>query len=81
MELVINRAPTFKEKIYVKTFPLGSRRYFASREFEVFDERGNEIAYAYGLYFLIDTEKRKPVKIPENIMTCYGEDFKPDMVP
>ncbi|AMP21086.1 hypothetical protein AZF37_07820 [endosymbiont 'TC1' of Trimyema compressum] len=58
MELVIKTAPTFKEIIYVKTYPIGSRRYFASRKFEVYDESGKEIAYAYGLYFLIDTKKK-----------------------
>ena len=80
MELVIKKAPTFQEKIYVKTFPIGSKRYFASRKFEVFDESGEEIAYAYGLYFLIETEKRKPVKIPADIMEYYGEGFETDMI-
>lgn len=80
MELVIKRAPTFKEKISVRTYALGSRRYYASRKFEVFDENGNEIAYAYGLYFLIDIEKRKPAKIPDTLMKCYGESFASDVV-
>ena len=35
MELVIKTAPTFKEIIYVKTYPIGSIHYFASRKFEV----------------------------------------------
>ena len=49
-------------------------------KFEVYDESGKEIAYAYGLYFLIDTKKRKPVKIPAEIIKFYGEGFETDMI-
>lgn len=65
------RKPKSFEKIKVKTWASGFRNINAFREFEIY--AGNEkILEASSIFLLIDLEKRKASRIPEDIANAYG---------
>lgn len=72
MSLTLNRIPKYLDTIKITTYSVGTKKYFASRYFEIHDEEGNEIGMVKGLYCLIDTNTRKPLPIPEGLMERYG---------
>lgn len=72
MKLEIKRLPKFMETITINTYSAGCKKYFASRHFEIYDEKGEQIAFAQGLYCLLHTETRRPVPIPDDHIEAYG---------
>jgi medium-chain acyl-[acyl-carrier-protein] hydrolase len=64
--------PRYGEKIVIKTMPYGFRRFYAYRIFEVFNESGELIAEASSIWFLLDIQKKKPVRIESNMYEVYG---------
>lgn len=66
----INRKPIVNEKVIVSTWASGFKNLYAFREFEM---KSNDeiISKASVVFILIDFKKRKPIKIPEDIMDYY----------
>ncbi|WPC41890.1 acyl-[acyl-carrier-protein] thioesterase [Clostridium sp. JS66] len=76
----IYRYPLYREKVKVKTIPESFRKFYAYRSFQVFDSRGNVIADANSIWFLINTERRKAMTVTEDMYEAFGltkEDNKP----
>ena len=48
------------------------RKFYAYRKYEIFNEEGETIVSANSLWFLIDSEKRRPCKINEHISKQFG---------
>jgi len=71
-DINIIRYPVYGEKVKVKTIPYSFRKFYAYRKFEVMDNLGNVIITANSLWFLIDTLKRKALKIPEDMYNIFG---------
>lgn len=71
MENKINRYPRSHEKIKIKTWASGFKNINAFREFEVYCQ-GEKVIEASAIFLLIDVEKRKPIKIPEDLAEIYG---------
>ncbi|MBC5628635.1 acyl-[acyl-carrier-protein] thioesterase [Clostridium sp. NSJ-6] len=71
-DIKINRYPKYGEKIRVATNALGFKRFYASRLYEIFDEEGNKIVEAIGVFLLIDINKRRAVRIPLEQYEFYG---------
>ncbi|MGE5328542.1 MAG: acyl-[acyl-carrier-protein] thioesterase [Deltaproteobacteria bacterium] len=67
----IERYPSLGEKIIVNTWPSKFERCFATREFVVKDENENEIIKAASLWIFLDTVRRKPLRIPEEVSNAY----------
>ena len=57
------RYPKLNEKIRIRTWPKSLRKFYASRQFDIIDSEGNTICTADSLWFLIDSNKRRPTKI------------------
>ncbi len=72
----IKRYPSFREKIRVRTTPRSFRKFYANRSFELIDSQGNTIAVANSIWFLISVEKRKAMRITEDMYKAYGMDKK-----
>lgn len=70
----IEKAPVFNEKITVETWPVCFDKYFAYRHFKIVDEKGNVIVRAASKWILLDVNKRRAVKIIDDIKNCYGID-------
>ena len=70
-KIKIERYPRSHEEIKIKTWASGFKNINAFREFEVYCQ-GEKILEASAIFLLIDIEKRKPIKIPEEIAEFYG---------
>lgn len=71
-DITILRYPSYGEKIKVKTIPYSFRKFYAYRKFEVVDNSGELIITANSLWFLIDTSKRKAIRIPDEMYNAFG---------
>ncbi|HEY8362103.1 MAG TPA: acyl-ACP thioesterase domain-containing protein [Tissierellaceae bacterium] len=70
-KVYINKYPTAEEKITIETWTSNIDRFYAEREFLVFDEKDEAIIKASIIWIFVDISKRKPIKIPEEIQSAY----------
>lgn len=70
----VDKFPVFGEKIRVKTWPDGVYKFYAFRKFEVTDVSNNKMITADSTWLLLDTEKKRPMKVPEQLFQAYGMD-------
>ncbi|AZV58900.1 acyl-ACP thioesterase domain-containing protein [Clostridium sp. AWRP] len=71
-DIHINRHPNYGEKIAVQTKAYSFRKFYGYRTFKVLDDKGNVIASANSIWLLIDKEKRKVIRITEDMYKMYG---------
>lgn len=71
-DITMKRYPCYGETVRVKTTPYAVRKFYASRMYQIFDEKGEEIGNAKSLWFMIDINKRRPIRISEYICNKYG---------
>lgn len=71
-DIDIGRYPVYGERIKVRTEPYSFRKFYAYRKFEIEDGDGNIIVSAKTVWFLIDTSRRKPLKVTENMYDAFG---------
>jgi len=71
-DIKIKRYPAMGEKIIVNTWPSKFERCFATREFIVTDKNENKIIKATSTWIFLDTKRRKPVRITEEIGNSYA---------
>lgn len=71
-DIKFKRYPKYGEKIKVVTIPAAFRKFYASRLYEIYDSEGEKIVEAEGIFLLIDINKRKAVRIPEDQYSVYG---------
>lgn len=67
--LRINRLPMIGEKLTVMTYPAGFEKFFTYRDYKVFDEKDELIAWSSSTWLLLDTIKRQMARIPDFILT------------
>src|SRR5665647_1089438 len=73
----MERYPLYKEKITIRTWISKFTDIRGSRENLIFDEQGNIIGRAKGLWLFFDIKKRMPVRIFNDIKdkwNCYPEE-------
>jgi medium-chain acyl-[acyl-carrier-protein] hydrolase len=82
--LTIEQYPVYMETIRIRTTPQATRKFYAYRKYEIFNQAGNKIAEAETVWLLIDFEKKRPVKIPDDISNAYEMEREgcgaPDMI-
>ncbi|OBR96416.1 MULTISPECIES: acyl-[acyl-carrier-protein] thioesterase [Clostridium] len=71
-DIHINRYPHYGEKITVQTKAYSFRKFYGYRTFKVLDDKENVIASANSIWLLIDKEKRKVIRITEDMYKMYG---------
>jgi medium-chain acyl-[acyl-carrier-protein] hydrolase len=71
-DIKVERYPLYGEKVIVKTFPYSFKKFYAYRKFEICDSQGERVAYADSMWFLIHMEKRRPIRVAEDIYRAYG---------
>lgn len=79
-ELKFKRVPEFAEEVTITTQALSYNKLFCYREFKVYDSNGEECVTAKTTFALIDTEKRKMARIPEEIIAPYNVEFNKKLV-
>jgi len=65
--LHIIQLPKLNEKIKIITHPAGFDRLFSYRDYKVYNEQDELIAYSSSAWLLMDTIKRRIARIPEDI--------------
>lgn len=67
-ELHFRRLPVLGERIEVLTYPAGFEKMFTYRDYRVFDEAGEQIAWSSSTWLLMNTENRRMTRIPPTIL-------------
>lgn len=60
----IDKYPKVKDKITIETWTSGIDRFYATREFKIYDNEDNEIGRASTQWIFIDMIKKRPIRIP-----------------
>lgn len=63
----VDRYPAWRDEIDVETWPSGTERLFATRDFIVKNVDGDVLARAVSWWLMIDIESRHPLRLPEFI--------------
>ncbi|HMA61673.1 MAG TPA: acyl-ACP thioesterase domain-containing protein [bacterium] len=61
------RLPEWNENIKMKTWPKPARRLFAYRDFQIFDEKQNNIIQATSAWLVVNIDTKRPVRINRNL--------------
>ena len=59
--------PTYPGTISVETWPSGLDKYFAYRDFRVFDEHDKLLVQATSNWIVLDVKERKMIAVPEHV--------------
>lgn len=70
-DITIKRYPLIGEKITVSTTPYAFRKFYAYRKYDIKDSNGNVIVTANSVWFLLNIEKRRPMRITENMYDAF----------
>lgn len=73
-DIKMYRYPMFGETISITTEPAGFKKFYGLRRYQMNDHQGNLIGEGMALFFLIDIEKRRPMRIQEEQYAAYGLD-------
>lgn len=71
-DIKINKYPVYGDVITIKTNPKSFRRFYAYRKFQIENDKGEIIGEANSIWFFINIEKRKPMRIMEEMFDGYG---------
>jgi acyl-ACP thioesterase len=77
----VDRLPGKGEEVILETWPSGSDRLFAFRDFAVATPAGEPLARATSEWMVIDLERRRPVRLPESVreMAAFHEGVTREM--
>lgn len=64
--------PVYGEKILIRTCPCAMKKFYAYRTFELLNSKGERLGKAESVWFLLNIEKRRPVRVGEDILNAYG---------
>lgn len=73
-DITMDSYPLLNENIKVKTFAHSFRKFYAYRKYEILDAKGNMIGHADSVWILINTNRRRPIRITEDMYVAYGID-------
>ncbi|MBO6310780.1 MAG: acyl-ACP thioesterase [Oribacterium sp.] len=72
-DIYVERMPRLYENITVGTSPHAFRGVLGRRNFWIKDSEGNYLLRADSIWFCFDTERQRPVKIDEEMVSYFGE--------
>jgi medium-chain acyl-[acyl-carrier-protein] hydrolase len=73
-DITMESYPLLNETIKVQTFAHSFNRFYAYRKYEIIDACGNKIGYANSVWILINTDRRRPIRITKDMYKVYGID-------
>ncbi len=74
LDVKVSKYPQYHEKIKISTYAYSFVKFYAYRKFAVLDDSGETVATADTAWFLVDTAKKKPVKINDHMYAAFGVD-------
>ncbi|MCM8711562.1 thioesterase [Clostridium sp. SYSU_GA19001] len=72
--------PSYGEKIIIKTYAYSMRKFYAYRKYEILSSDGEILGGADSIWFLINTERRRPVRVTEDLFRFYGVDINDESI-
>ena len=79
-EMHIKRLPRAEETIMISTQALSYNKLFCYRQFKVEDTVGEEIVSINSTFALMNTEKRKMARVPEEVIAPYESEFSKHLI-
>jgi len=70
-QVIINRFPKLCDDIEIGTIPYNFKGFLGSRNFIMYDDKGETLAIANSLWTFMDINTMKPTRIPEEIGNAY----------
>ena len=70
-ELEVLRRPKYGQVLEIHTWSRGIEKFYAFRDFEVYDEKNNLCAIATSKWLLVNSETEKIVRVEEGIADRY----------
>ncbi|MFK7846100.1 MAG: acyl-[acyl-carrier-protein] thioesterase [Rhodothermales bacterium] len=67
LHVKVQRYPSWKDTVFVDTWPSGHNGLFATREFRMYTEAGDQVARGTSAWLLIDLRRRRPMRMPDFI--------------
>ena len=71
-EIKIDALPSFGDTVTVSTHVHSMKGFLADREFSVRSADGRPLAWARSNWLLVDTEKRRPMRVPQDQYERFG---------
>lgn len=71
-QIKVNRLPKLAEEVQIQTWPYEMKSFLGQRNFQMLDEKQNPLAQANSVWALMNLEKMRPVKVPDEITNTYG---------
>lgn len=73
-KIKVIKRPKFSDELIVKTWSRKIDKFYAYRDFEVYDQDNNIIAIATSKWVFIDIQKGKIIKISEEVSSVYKQE-------
>lgn len=73
-DIKIYKYPMYRDKISITTKACGFKKFYAYRSYVMKNSEGEVMGEAMALFFLINTAKRKAIRIPKGQYELYGVD-------
>ena len=67
----IDKYPKVRDKIIIETWTSSFYKFYAYREFMIYDNNMNEIGRARSLWIFLDTKRKRPTRIPKEFNKIY----------
>lgn len=76
LHIQIDRYPRWREKVIVKTWPSAGDTLRAYRDFIILDSDGVEIGRSLSYWLMLNTESRRPVRMPREVLKMAPADIE-----
>lgn len=73
LHILLNKMPMKEERVTIETWPSGTDRLFALRDYRMIREDGEELVQATSEWMYIDMKRRRPLRLPENVIAMSTE--------
>lgn len=73
-DITIYEYPKYLDEIYIETIPCSFKKFYAYRKYKITNSKGELLGEAMALFFLINIDKRRPMRIPKEEYELYGID-------
>lgn len=74
-KIKIIKRPKYNDEIKAETWSRKIERLYAYRDFQLKDKEGNIIAIGTSRWIFVDTDRRRPVRLTEDIANLYESEF------
>ena len=74
-KIKILKRPKYNDEIKAETWSRKIERLYAYRDFQLKDKEGNIIAIGTSRWIFVDTDRRRPVRLTEDIANLYESEF------